>query len=212
MRAEIEATEFNGTDDTGAVTVTVDRAGLVTDVVLASGWRAKLRPEALDHAMSTAANQALTGRLAHEHSEPPPPRTPTARQDARNAGGDPSSQVARDMVTEIAGLLADFPRDLELYRADLAAAAAATATARGALGKIEVRMSHGRVEAVTVDLRWLDSAENAAIRAEALCALTAAGRHLADADPRLLAPPASIARLWRLVGDRSALTRELGLT
>jgi hypothetical protein len=207
-----EELPFEGTDDTGAVTVTVDRAGLVTDLALTPTWRQKLAPDQLAHAMTTAANQAISDRLAHEHAQPWPDATPIARQDARNAGGDPSSTVARTMMDEITSLLADFPRDLDTYRGDLSEAASATATARGTRSKITVSMSHWRVDIVTVDPRWAESAENTAIRVEALDAFTAAGRHLADADPRAVTPPASIARLLRLVADRPALTTELGLS
>ena len=179
-------TRFEGADGTGVVKVVVDRSGMVTDVVVPRNWREKVEPRALGHALSTAANEALARRLAEDLEHV----TPAVRER--------SGQVTPDRVSEIVGLLTVFERDIEIYRNELKSAASANAGARGATGKIEVTMSHGRVIDVTVDPDWAGSTRSTAIRAEARSAFRAAGQRLAECDPRAVAPPASIARLREL--------------
>lgn len=176
-------TWFEGADGTGAVKVVADRSGTVTDVVVARNWREKVEPGELGQALRTAANEALARRLADdlEHGTP--------------AGREPSGQMPPERVSEIVELLTVFERDIAIYRNELKAAANATASTRGAKGKIEVTMGHGRVTDVTVDPNWARSARSTAIRAEARGAFTAAAQRLAESDPRAVAPPPSIARL-----------------
>lgn len=210
-----EPDEFTGSDGSGAIRVVVDASGTVTDVVVAANWRDKVPPGELGVALTAATNLALSSRFAHrvEHAEVEADIPRDARPDARDAGGDPSSPVARDRVREIAGLLAVFERDFATYQRELREAAAnATAGARSTKGAIEVTMEHGLVAAVTVNPSWAKSAGNADVRAEVLGALTAAAGQLARAGPSAVTPPASIARLRELAGDPNALSKEMGLS
>lgn len=204
---------FTGTDETGVVAVVVDRLGTVTDVVLAAKWREKVRPAELGPALCTAANEALTGRLAHrfEHLELDTEFRPVPRPDARDAGGDPAGAVAGELQTEVAELLVAFDRAVVTYQRELSAAVNTTAGGRSRTGAVEVTMGHGQVITVTVDPGWAKSATRAGVRAEALGAFTAAGRQLATADPTAVTPPVALARLAQLAADPAALSKELGL-
>jgi hypothetical protein len=199
--------DHEGADDTGVIKVRVDRSGAVTEVAVPPTWREKLHPRELGPALVTAANAALTSRLT-----PPPEPTPVSRRDARDAYGDPSSQVAQDLVNEFAALFANFERDLATYRKDLRGAANATATGRGTKGTVEVTMAHGRVTGVTVHPAWAKSARNTDIRVEALAAFTAAQRRLAPLAPNTVPAPAPITRLRELTSDPHALSKQLGLS
>lgn len=207
MRRTEDMENHEGTDDAGVVRVTVDRLGAVADVVVAPNWREKVHPRDLGHALATAANAALTTRLTEE-----PEMTPVVRRGAMDAHGDPSGQVAQDLVTEFAALFAVFERDLAIYRDDLREAANATETARSAKGAVEVTMTHGRVTRVTVNPGWAKSARHNDIRVEALAAFTAAGRQLEYLAPNTVPLPASITRLRELTSDPHALSKQLGLS
>lgn len=204
---------FEGTDETGVVTVVADRLGLVTDVVIAAKWRDKVRPRELGSALCTAANQALTGRLSDqlEHLELETEFRPVPRPDARDADGDPDGAIARELQAEVAELLVAFDRDVVTYQRELTAAVTATVSARSRKGTVEITMGHGRVITVTVDPGWAKSATRSSVRAEALDAFTAAGEQSASADPTAVTPPAALARLTRLAADPPALSKELGL-
>jgi DNA-binding protein YbaB len=209
MRADER--EFDGTDATGAIRVVVNLFGMVTDVVVARNWREKMPPRQLALAMTTAVNNALTNRLVDEltHTDLEPEATP--REGARDARGNPSGAVARDLKAEIAGLLATFDRDLETYRRELCELAGATVSARSPKGAVEVTMGHGQAVQVTVDPTWAKSARHNDVRAETLAACRAAGQRLATV-PRAVTPPPSMVRLRELAGDTAALNRELGLS
>lgn len=202
---------FDGTDATGVIRVVVDRSGMVTDVVVKQNWREKVPPTELGAALCTAANKALTNQLVDSVEQDAGPAA-TVRQDARDALGDPASEVAQALMSEIGDLLAVFGRDLASFRNELSAAAGATTSAPGTRGAIEVTMKHNRVTRVAVHPGWAKSAGSSSVRAEAVSAFTAAARQLENADPRAVTPPASIARLWELARDPDALSRELGLS
>jgi DNA-binding protein YbaB len=211
MPAEDGPERFEGSDDTGAVTVVVDGRGLVTDVVSAARWQDEVHPRELGPALCAAANEALAGRMADEfeHGELESAFRPVTRQDAREAGGDPTGEIARNLQAEVAELLVAFDREVVTYRRELRAEADATASARSRKGAVEITVGHGRVITVTVDPSWAKTATHTAVRAEALGAFTAAGEQLGA--PSTVTPPTAIARLARLAADPPALFRELGL-
>lgn len=205
---------FEGVAGPGVVKVVVDGSGAVVDVVLLPTWRERIGPGELGQALLAAANNALSGWLANvvEHLDLEPARPGVARADAVDAGGDPSSEVAWNLVNEIRELFATFDRDLERYRDQLEKVTSRAAEAHGGSGRIHVSMVPGQVSRVTADLRWATYARYTEVRAEALSAFRAAGRQLAEADPGSVPLPASLARLRDLAGDPTALSKELGLS
>lgn len=211
MPAEDGQEWFEGSDDTGVVTVVVDRRGMVTDVVIAAQWRDKVHPRELGSALCTAANEALAGRLADEfeHLELESEFRPVTRQDAREAGGDPTGEIAQNLQAEVAELLVAFDSEVVTYQRELSEKANATASARSRKGAVEVTLGHGRVVTVTVDPSWAKTATHTGVRVEALGAFTAADEQLGA--PSTVTPPPAIARLTQLAADPPALFRELGL-
>jgi hypothetical protein len=192
---------FEGVDDAGVISVTVDRSGAVADVLVPRDWRDRIGPRELDHALLTATNNALNSWLADliEHTDFEPKPAPTARPDAvADPVADPASEAVQNSVTETLEVLATFERDLDVYREQLEKAVHTTATAQGSNGRIHVAMASGKVTQVTVDPRWATSARYTEIRAEALGAFHAAGRQLGAADPSKVRLPASLARLREL--------------
>ncbi|HEU5475624.1 MAG TPA: hypothetical protein VFV67_33700 [Actinophytocola sp.] len=211
-RSKPGTTGFTGADDRDVITVTVDGTGVVADVGVPPNWRDWIGPRELGQALLTAANNALSGWLGDmiERTDLEPGLSTTTRADALDAGGDPSSAVARNLMAEIGELFATVDRDLAAYREQLVRAANVTAEAKGSNGRIHVTMAPGSVSAVTVDSRWATSARYTEIRAEALGAFRAAGRQLDGAGT--VSVPASLARIQELASDPVALCRELGLS
>ncbi len=188
---------FGGVDDRGVITVTVDRSGLVADVLVPPTWRDAVGPRELGQAMLTAANNALTSHLADliEHMDLDPDVT-------RKAGDNPPTQESEGLVmSEVADLLARFDRDLETYRDQLNAAVNVTATGSGPNGRVRVTMTPGRVTEVSADSRWAAQARYTEIRAEALKAFQSATRDLGNPDPSAVPVPTTLARLQELAGE-----------
>jgi hypothetical protein len=186
---------FSGVDDSGVITVAVDRAGLVADVTVARNWREVITPPELGNALLTAADNAILGLVADEVERmdldsmvlqvPTAPPVPAARNDST--------------LTEMVDLLNRAGRDLETYSGHLEAVLNTTATATGPNGRVTVGLARGRVVEVTADPRWASHVRYTEIRAEALGAFRAAARRLGDTDITIIQKPASLVRLQELV-------------
>lgn len=201
---------YEGADDHGVVTVTVDGSGSVSDVVIPPTWRDTVAPDELGSALLTAANNAFLSRLADDLGHADLEQEPAS---APESDGNPSDEPVASMVIEVDDLIAQFDRDLGIYRDRLRAAAdTATATRRGINGRIEVTMGPGIVSAVTVDPRWAGHARYTEIRAEALAAFQAACRQAGTERPDAVPLPASLARIQELARDPRALSKQLGLS
>ncbi len=195
---------FSGVDDSGVVTVTVDRASLVTDVAVVQHWRDFIAPGELGHALLTAANAAIhelvADQLAHLDLDSIVPKAPAV----------PTVTPARDdsMLTEMLDLMSRFDRDIETYRGQLESMVRATATAAGPNGRVRVSLGGGRVVEVTADPRWAARARHTEIRFEALGAFRAATRQLGNIDITTVQKPASLMRLQELVEHLAHSTRD----
>lgn len=196
---------FSGADDSGAITVAVDRAGRVVDVTIAQNWRNYITPRALGQALLTAAGNAIV-ELVAEHVEgldldPIIVKVPTA----------PTAIPSEDyysVLNEMADLLTRAGRDLEIYRDEAESVLNATATAAGPNGRVSVTVARGRVVEVTADSRWASHVRYTEIRSEALGAFRAAARQLGDTDITTVQKPASLARLQELVEHLAHGTRD----
>jgi len=185
---------FEGVDDRAVIKVTVDRSGLVADVMVAPTWRDTLAPSELGHALCTAANNALLSHLADTMAHP--------GSGPDNSGPDPGVSgrpLPRDLsMSELADLFNRFDRDFEDYRTALEATMNVTATAPGPNGRVTVTMTPGRVTEVAADPRWASHTRYTEIRAEALRAFQSATRELGNTDPSAVPLPPSLARLREL--------------
>jgi hypothetical protein len=192
---EPDAGAFSGADDSGAITVAVDRAGLVADVTVAHNWRYFITPPTLGHALLSAANNAIVELVAdqveHLDLDSIVVEVPTA---------PPAIPALNDStLTEMADLLSRAGRDLETFRDQAESVMNATATAAGSNGRVMVTLARGRVVAVTADTRWASHVRYTEIQAEALGAFRAATRQLGDTDITTFQKPASLVRLQELV-------------
>jgi hypothetical protein len=190
----------DGTDDAHVITVSVDRSGAVSDVLVSPAWRDSVRPHALGQALLTAANNALIAHLTAE----------VERMDAAAAAERPAAGGAApdwDM-REVAELLNRFDRDLESYRGQLEAATHVDATASGPGGRVTVSMTPGRVTGVVADPRWATHTRYTEIRAEARAAFRAATHGLGSTDPSTVPIPSSLARLRELSDELARATVE----
>jgi hypothetical protein len=182
---------FEGVDDHGVIRVTVDRSGLVADVVVAPTWRDTIGPRELGHALLTAANNALLSHLAdaiERNPESPSPDTVA-----------PTTLLPPGLaMSEAADLLNRFDRDFEAYRRQLEEAVTFTATASGPNGRVTVTMSQGLVAEVTADPRWASHIRHTAIRAEARQAFQSATQEIGRTDPAAVPLPPSLSRLREL--------------
>ena len=191
---------YSGVDDSGAVTVAVDGAGLVADVTVTRNWRDLVTPSELGHALLTAANNAILELVAAE----------VGRMDLDSIEVPTAPPVPRPMdestLTELADLLNRAGRDLDTYRGQVESVVNATATAAGPNGKVTVSLASGRVTEVTADPRWASHVRYTEIRSEALGAFHAATRRLGDTDITIQ-KPASLVRLQELVESFARGTR-----
>jgi hypothetical protein len=202
---------FEGADERGVVTVVVDDAGTVTDVVIPATWKDELPELELGSALRTAANNAFFAWLSAGLDAVDLDQQPAAPQEEGSHSPGPASEW---LVREIDDLIAQFGRDYRRYRDRLrtAAAAAATATTKGVNGRIEVTMEPGHVTEVTVDRRWIQYARYTEVRTEAVTAFHAASRQAGTGGPDTVPLPASLARMRELASDPRALSRQLGLS
>jgi hypothetical protein len=192
---------YSGVDDSGAVTVGVDRAGLVADVTVTRNWRDLITPSELGHALCTAANNAILELVAAEVEGmdldsievPAAPPVPPPMDDST--------------LTELVDLLNRAGRDLDTYRGQVESVVNATATAAGPNGRVTVGLASGRVTEVTADPRWASHVRYTEIRSEALGAFRAATRRLGDTDRTTIQKPASLVRLQELVESFARGTR-----
>ena len=195
---------FTGADDSGAIAVAVDRAGVVADVTVARNWRDVITPPALGHALHTAADNAIralvAGQAEHVDLDPVVVEMPTA----------PPTIPAFDeaTLTEMVDLLNRAGRDLETFQAQAESVLTATATAAGPNNKVTVSLARGRVVEVTADPRWASHVRYTEIQSESLGAFRAARRQLGNTDIATFQKPASLVRLQELV-DRFARPRDL---
>ncbi|HEU5475647.1 MAG TPA: hypothetical protein VFV67_33815 [Actinophytocola sp.] len=182
---------FEGVDDHGVITVTVDRSGRVADVVVPPTWRGggALEPRELGHALCTAANNALLSQLADT----------LRRLDAGPVAPKRTSLVPPEVsMSEVADLFNRFERDFETYRTRLEEALNVTGVGTGPNGRVTVTMEPGRVVEVTADPRWASHSRHTEIRAEALRAFRSAVAKLGNPDPNAVPLPPSLARLREL--------------
>jgi hypothetical protein len=195
---------FTGADDSGAIAVAVDRAGVVADVTVARNWRDVITPPALGHALHTAADNAIralvAGQTEHLDLDSVVVEMPTA----------PPAAPAFDesTLTEMVDLLNRAGRDLETFQAQAESVLTATATAAGPNNKVTVSLARGRVAEVTADPRWASHVRYTEIQSESLGAFRAARRQLGNTDIASFQKPASLVRLQELV-DRIARPRDL---
>jgi hypothetical protein len=195
------------------IAVVVDDNAAVSDVVIPARWQNTVQPQDLGRVLLERANEAIAGRVTEqvERFAVDSPAPVYARREAPSANGDPTSQVAEDLVAEVMQLFARYNGELEAYTARVQQAATATHQAEGGTGRIKVTLAGGQVSAVDVDAAWAAGARHNEIRSEALGAFQAAWRNAELGTTNIPFPP-SIARLQELASDPQALSRQLGLS
>lgn len=205
--------EFAGSDTAGTVRVVLDSDGIAGSVVIPPDWDESMEPDELGRRVTEAFDDAIMRHVSAQadridFSEQP---VVTHRADAEDAGGSPSSPVARQTVAEIQELAANFYRELDAYAAATRRALTTPTDGAGPNRTVVVSMSAGRITGMTIDADWAKHARYTEVSAEILAALQQAQREGDRVRAQQVPVPPSIARLRELVSDPQALVRQLGL-
>ena len=155
-----------GTDESGRVSVQIDRAGLPETIRIRADWRAAVSPDRLPAVIGRAYSEALTGRMT------------AARQPVRDrfaTDDDTPAPVARLTTTVVPSdqLSRSFERmsaeawarleQLQQAAADTSGPATPTGVCMGASGRITVIVSIDLRLDCRVDARWADPQTGAAL-------------------------------------------------
>ncbi|TCO57086.1 hypothetical protein [Actinocrispum wychmicini] len=205
--------QFAGADTAETVRVVLDSAGIAGSVVIPADWDESMTPDELGRRVTEAFDDATMRYVSAEADRIQFDEQPvvTHRADAQDAGGSPSSPVARQTVAEIQELAANFYRELDVYAAATKRALNTPTDGTGPNKTVVVHMSAGRITGITIDADWARSARYTEVSSEILSALQQAQREGDRARSQQVPVPPSIARLQELVSDPQAFVRQLGL-
>src|SRR3954471_17923674 len=137
--------QFTGVDSAGVIQLALDAKGVTKVVTVAPDWDQSLAPDELGQAAIQAFDIA-TARYTVTQTESldlGSRSTAIPRADAEDAGGSPSSPVARRLVSEIQDLAANFYSELDSYVAMTKEALTAPTMGAGPDRMISVAMSAG---------------------------------------------------------------------
>ena len=191
---------YAGADPEGAVTVEVDRRGVVQAVRVADDWRARVGADGLGPAVLTARAAASQARVdawstaaeeAHERIEA------GVAVAAAPAGAPRRSSAETD---ELLSALAAARAEREAYAAAATAARAAEVVGSNPAGKVRAVFSGGLPIRIEIDSEWLTFASTSALGGGIRAALEAgrAEREAALAQQRAAFP--GVAALRALLG------------
>lgn len=197
------------------VVVTVDDEGRFSTVAVAKHWDERIDARALGDEVRDAANKALTDHMAVAVEQnlanfDPNAQPPAPHREAPSAGGDTSSDTAKDLVTEILDLFGQFDTQFTQFTASLQQVATGDHRGESAGRNVVVTLTRGQITAVQLEAQWAAGAAPTEIGAEVLAALQTAQRNAGDIKD--IALPPALARLQELGSDPEALSRQLGLS
>lgn len=219
--------QYEGSNESGAVTVRVSADGVLTDVRVAMGWRDRVGATGLPSAVLAAVVAAVHGRLEdwgaglEEVRTGPAPRVRPAPGLYDTLAGRLEDHVrAARTPTEVAAVQAalvdvmdELVRSVEEVTADVDAAL--TATVSGVSGKerhvvAELGLASDLV-ALAYDDGWLERAHPANIGRETVAAVDDARRALAGRSVSDVVARSRLARMTAMFDDPDAVSRRLGL-
>jgi len=225
-QAQAALDPVTGDDSTRTVSVTLDAAGLVSDVRVGRGWADHLRPDTLGPAVSEAIAIALGSRtqrwateFAEQEREPSEPvlrpaptpgdslagqLTEVARQDAHGPSGG-----TLDAVLE---MLTTLNVSIEEVSAQVREHLATTVTGQSPMGHVSVTMTGaGDVTDLHYQGGWTERAHPTNIGRETTEALRDAYRQIAAHDTQSIIDASPLGQLRDLTSDPVALARRLHL-
>jgi DNA-binding protein YbaB len=224
-RAAASAADARGSDNTGAVTVSLNVDGHVAAVQVASDWRRWLDPGALGDAVREAVQAAAVARLAawgevyaDESADPSgiaaePPVPDTFAEELRVAAtARMSSEDGRAAVLELLAMAEAVERGLDEVSARLRSTVDATHTGRSTDRHVTVTVTGGgEVTGVRYDSGWLRDAHEINIGRQTLSAFTAAYESAARSGVDRLIADSSLGEVQRAAQDPFGLARRLRL-
>jgi len=210
-------------DSTGAVSVTLDKAGRISSVVVGSQWITHYTAATLVGGIIEAATTAGTSRFEHygqqfAEDETEPVRTPLpllhetlAGQLAEIAQSENTAQTEAT-IEHIATILRTLTESIDVVSAEVEAMQAREFSSQSLSGHARATLAgNGNLINLTLDKNWLERAHPTNVGREATQAIQETYRKMADQDVSRIIEDSVIGKLDRLSRDPVALAREFRL-
>ncbi|MEO7234658.1 MAG: hypothetical protein ABIW80_04715 [Lapillicoccus sp.] len=210
-------------DGSGAVTVTLDPQGRLTQILVSMTWRQHLSPQTLAAAVNDAMTAAGVERMNtwgadvaqaadRAVSAPTPlPADDLAQRLSEAAAADGSGvvessmQTMRDQLRELVDGIEDVKRDIQAHLAREFAGRSPSGHAKATIA------GNGSVVDLSFDRGWLESAHANNIGREALQAIQDAYQQLSGHDVQAIVDRSQLGEMHRLSQDPRAMARAFGL-
>jgi DNA-binding protein YbaB len=206
-----------GSDESGTVTVDLDRDGNVAAVRVDADWRQHHTPEELSAAVLAAMGRAVGDRMgtwaqtfvesAETHPEratrPLPVQDDFAARVTEAAGGHLDEAALVELIGNLDAALEEANQAMERL-------ANANYSARSTSGHVRARCHvSGQVLDLAYDQRWLETAHSFNIGRETTEAVTRAHREATATSLQAALEASSLGRLQKILNDPEALGRAL---
>jgi DNA-binding protein YbaB len=188
-QAAVASEEATGSDESGAVTVTIASSGVVRSIEIGQDWQQHLGVEDLGGAVVEAVQAAMISRLGvfaaaldEEEAKPAPapkPRQPTGESFAAKLqeaiAQAPSPEAGQRALNELGVLLDEIEKGFDEMDALAESFVGATYEGRSRSGHVTATVSSGgALVGVTFDKRWLVNAHEYNISRETVAAIRTA--------------------------------------
>jgi DNA-binding protein YbaB len=212
-------------DSTGAVTVTLDKAGVLQDVRVDAAWRKSLEPPmlgaAVQEATSTAAAQrteAWSTRFAEQSNEPDPPVRPMPPSSESVAGqlaamSDETGAGAHTAaLEELLAMVKAVNSGIEQATSEVGAYLAAEYPGRSSSGHVRASvLGSGTIKELTYDKRWIEKAHHFNVGRETTEAIRDAHQKMANRSVPGIIDASPLGQVLALANDPMALAERLRL-
>jgi DNA-binding protein YbaB len=212
-------------DSTGAVTITLDKGGVLQDVKVAATWRRSLEPNmlaaAVQQAIGTAAAQRTetwATRFAEQSTEPDPrarPMEPSAQSLAGKLAAATGETGAGDYAAGLEELLAmvkDVNAGLEQATSEVGAYIAAQYQGRSSSGHVRASVAgSGAINGLTLDQRWIEKAHHFNVGREINEAVRDAHQKMSNHSVQGIIDASPLGQVLALAKDPTALAERLRL-
>jgi DNA-binding protein YbaB len=212
-------------DSTGAVTITLDKAGVLQDVKVHASWRKSLEPTmlvlAVQEAISTAVAQRTetwSTRFAEQSNEPDPPVRPmppssesvasqlSALTDENGAGQHAAG------LEELLAMVKSVNAGIEQATSEVGAYIAAEYPGRSSSGHVKALVAgSGAIKDLTFDRRWIEKAHHFNVGRETTEAIHDAHQKLANHSVQGIIDASPLGEVLALANDPVALAERLRL-
>ncbi len=210
-------------DSTGAISVTLDKDGRISAIVVSPRWKDHYTAASLVSGITEAQTTAGTDRFeqfgqrfADDEVEPVRMPAPLLREtlagqlaEIAQSGDTPATAATMEHIESI---LLELTESIDVVSTQVEAMQARTFTSQSPSGHARATLAgSGTLIELTLDKTWLERAHPTNVGREATQAIQGAYRKMADQDVSTIIGNSVIGKLDRLSRDPVALAREFGL-